>query len=85
MSRLMERFELEARPHGFRSSFRTWCAEATDTPREIAEMALAHSIGGKVELSYRRTDYIDKRRVLMERWAKHVSGKTANSQNVVQL
>jgi len=76
MSRLMERRELRARPHGFRSSFRTWCAEATDAPREIAEMALAHSVGGKVELSYRRTDYLEKRRTLMERWANHVSGAT---------
>lgn len=82
MSRLMERFELEARPHGFRSSFRTWCAEATETPREVAEMALAHSIGGKVELSYRRTDYLEKRRVLMERWANHVSG---GSSQVIRL
>ncbi|WP_406645928.1 integrase arm-type DNA-binding domain-containing protein [Aliisedimentitalea scapharcae] len=82
MSRLMERRELEARPHGFRSSFRTWCAEATDTPREIAEMALAHEVGGKVELSYRRTDYLEKRRVLMESWAQHVQGQ---SSNVIQL
>ncbi|OBY25691.1 tyrosine-type recombinase/integrase [Leisingera sp. JC1] len=82
MSRMMERREVTARPHGFRSSFRTWCAEATDTPREIAEMALAHSIGGKVELSYRRTDYLEKRRALMERWASHVTGNTAE---IVQL
>lgn len=73
MSRYMERLKIEARPHGFRSSFRDWCAEATDTPREIAETVLAHSTGGKVELSYRRTDYLDKRRVLMERWANHVT------------
>jgi len=77
MSRLMERLELDARPHGFRSSFRTWCAEATETPREVAEMALAHSVGGKVELSYRRTDYLDKRRILMERWSKHVIGSAS--------
>ncbi len=75
MSQLMKRRNLKARPHGFRSSFRTWCAEATDTPRDIAEMALAHSVGGKVELSYRRTDYLEKRRILMERWAQHVTGQ----------
>eukprot|EP00903_Cladosiphon_okamuranus_P016435 g15156.t1 len=78
MSRLVERRGLEARPHGFRSSFRTWCAEATDTPREVAEMALAHSIGTKVELSYRRTDFMERRRVLMERWAQHVLGADTN-------
>ncbi len=77
MSRLMERRGLSARPHGFRSSFRDWCAEATDTPREVAETALAHSTGGKVELSYRRTDFLEKRRVLMERWANHVVGQTS--------
>lgn len=82
MSRLMERCELDARPHGFRSSFRTWCAEVTETPREIAEMALAHAVGGKVELSYRRTDYLEKRRALMERWANHI---TSSEANVVRL
>ncbi len=75
MSRYMARLGLDARPHGFRSSFRTWCAEATDTPREIAETALAHVSGGKVELAYRRTDYLEQRRVLMERWASHVLGE----------
>ncbi len=74
MSRFMERRDLEARPHGFRSSFRTWCAEATEVPREVAETALAHVVGGSVERSYRRTDYLDQRRDLMERWARHVTG-----------
>ncbi len=84
MSRYMQRRGLEARPHGFRSSFRTWCAEATDTPREVAEAALAHSTGGKVERTYRRTDFLDRRRFLMNRWADHVSGG-ANTDKVVQL
>lgn len=75
MSRYMERRGMEARPHGFRSSFRTWCAEATNTPREVAETALAHVVGGSVERAYRRTDYLDQRRALMERWAKHVIGR----------
>ncbi|WP_380057433.1 tyrosine-type recombinase/integrase [Falsihalocynthiibacter sp. SS001] len=75
MSRLMERRGMNSRPHGFRSSFRTWCAEATETPREVAEMALAHETGNKVERAYRRTDFLEQRRVLMERWAKYVSGK----------
>ena len=51
------------RPHGFRSSFRDWCAEATGTPREVAEAALAHSDGTKTELAYRRTDFLEQRRV----------------------
>ncbi|NKX44881.1 tyrosine-type recombinase/integrase [Roseicyclus persicicus] len=73
MSRFMERRGLEARPHGFRSSFRTWCAEETDMPREVAETALAHVVGGSVERAYRRTDYLEQRRELMEQWAKHVA------------
>lgn len=74
MSRLMERRDLDARPHGFRSSFRDWCAEATETPREVAEYTLAHSVGSKVERAYRRTDYFEARRVLLERWANHLTG-----------
>ncbi len=75
MARLMERREMEARPHGFRSSFRDWCAEATDTPREVAEYTLAHSVGNKVKRAYRRTDYFEARRSLLERWAGHVTGR----------
>lgn len=74
MSRHMERAGLDARPHGFRSSFRTWCAEATETPREVAEAALDHKTGSSVERAYRRTDFLEQRRVLMERWADHVTG-----------
>jgi integrase len=69
MSRLMERRGIEARPHGFRSSFRTWCSEAADIPWEIAETCIAHSTGGKVERSYKRTDFLDRRREVMQRWA----------------
>jgi integrase len=58
-------------PHGFRSSFRTWAAECTNFPREIAEAALAHANGDKVEMAYKRTDYFQKRRELMDEWARH--------------
>lgn len=57
--------------HGFRSTFRDWAAEATDHPREVAEMALAHTIGNKVEAAYRRGDLFEKRRRLMDDWAAH--------------
>jgi integrase len=57
--------------HGFRSSLRDWAAERTSYPREVAEMALAHTIGDKVEAAYRRGDLFTKRRRLMEEWAKH--------------
>ena len=70
MSRLMERRGLVARPHGFRSSLRTWLAEETDAPHEVAEMVLAHTTDSKVVRTYRQTDYLDQRRALLERWAQ---------------
>ncbi|MDC9808398.1 tyrosine-type recombinase/integrase [Rhizobium binxianense] len=76
MSRLMERREMAARPHGFRSSLRDWIAETTDTPFDVAEMMLAHKVGGKTERAYKRTDFIEQRRKLLERWANHVTGKS---------
>jgi integrase len=56
--------------HGFRSTFRDWAAERTNFPREVAEMALAHTVGDKVEAAYRRGDLFQKRRQLMEAWAR---------------
>jgi integrase len=56
--------------HGFRSSFRDWTAERTSFPREVAEQALAHTLSDKVEAAYRRSDLFDKRRKLMEAWAR---------------
>ena len=73
MGRFMERAGLEARPHGFRSSLRDWIAEATETPHDVAETVLGHTVGGAVERAYRRTDFLDQRRALMERWAQHVT------------
>ncbi len=55
--------------HGLRSTFRDWAAEATDYPREVAEMALAHAIADKVEAAYRRGDLFEKRRAMMAAWA----------------
>jgi integrase len=65
--RRMGRGDLTA--HGFRSTFRDWCAETTAYPREVVEMALAHTIENKVEAAYRRGDLFDKRRELMNDWA----------------
>ncbi|MEM6277629.1 MAG: integrase arm-type DNA-binding domain-containing protein [Pseudomonadota bacterium] len=69
MARLMERRGMDARPHGFRSSLRTWLAEATDAPYEVAETVLAHTVGSSVQRAYSRTDYLEQRAVLMEKWA----------------
>jgi integrase len=57
--------------HGFRSTFRDRAAEHTNYPREVAEMALAHAVGDKVEAAYRRGDLFNKRRLLMDDWAKY--------------
>lgn len=73
MSKYMDRRGMAARPHGFRSSFRDWTAEATNAPHEVAETCLGHVAGGKVERAYRRTDFLEQRRALMERWGKHLS------------
>jgi integrase len=72
MSKYMERRGMAERPHGFRSSFRDWLAECTSAPHEVAETCLGHVAGGKVERAYRRTDFLEQRRVLMERWAQFI-------------
>ncbi|WP_082005689.1 tyrosine-type recombinase/integrase [Halocynthiibacter namhaensis] len=82
LSRMMERRGLEARPHGFRTSLRTWLAETTDAPHEVAEAMLAHVTDGGVVRAYRRTDFLEQRRALSERWADYVTG---SSGQVVKL
>jgi integrase len=59
--------------HGFRSTFRDWASEMTIYSREVAEMALAHAVGDKVEAAYRRGDLFGKRREMMEEWATYCS------------
>jgi integrase len=65
--------------HGFRSAFRDWCAEQTNTPREIAEMALAHKVGTAVERAYARSTLFEKRRELMEAWGRYCTGATVTA------
>ena len=64
--------------HGFRSSFRDWASEQTNHPREIAEAALAHVVGDKVEAAYRRGDALEKRRRLMNDWAHYCCSRLAD-------
>ena len=68
-----------ATTHGLRSSFRDWAGEQTNFPREVAEMALAHSVGSDTEQAYRRGDLLRKRRLLMEAWAKYCASAPAAS------
>jgi integrase len=63
--------------HGFRSTFRDWAAEQTNYPNHVVEMALAHTVGNKVEAAYRRGDLFEKRQRLMVDWARFCRTKTA--------
>ncbi|MBP3985763.1 integrase arm-type DNA-binding domain-containing protein [Pseudoxanthomonas helianthi] len=74
LTALMRRMDVDAVPHGFRSTFRDWAAEHTEYPRDVAEMALAHTIGDKVEAAYRRGDLFSKRTAMMADWAKFAAG-----------
>ena len=68
--------------HGFRSSFRDWAGDRTHYPREVIEHALAHQIKDKAEAAYRRSDALEKRRRLMEEWAKYCSSPVTASEVV---
>jgi integrase len=69
MEMLLRRMSVEATVHGFRSSFRDFVGERTEFPREVAEAALAHTVGNATERAYRRGDALEKRRELMKVWA----------------
>ena len=71
---VLRRLDIPAVPHGFRSSFRDWVIELTDTPWVVGEAALAHNLGNSTEMAYARTDLFDKRRDLMEAWGIFVAG-----------
>ena len=79
----MERADLTV--HGFRSTFRDWAAEQTNFSREVAEMALSHAIGDKVEAAYRRGDLLEKRRRMMEAWAAFAATKPAAGKVVIPM
>src|SRR5262249_49667651 len=81
--RRMERRDLTA--HGFRSSFRDWCAERTKFPSEVAEMALAHTISDKTVAAYNRSDLFGKRRRLMEVWAQFLTQTPPGQGKVLAL
>jgi integrase len=75
LTAVMRRMEIEAVPHGLRSSFRDWVGEETAFPREVAEMALAHTVGNAVEAAYRRGDLFEKRRAMMEEWGCYLTSR----------
>jgi len=66
--------------HGFRSTFKDWCAECTNVPNFVSEAALAHAIADKIEGAYRRGDLFEKRRELMDEWAAYCSRKPVSAE-----
>ncbi len=77
MLMLLRRMKVRgATVHGFRSTFRDWASEVANAPREVAEMSLAHKVGSDVERAYARSDLLERRRALMERWAGFVTGES---------
>jgi integrase len=77
----LRRAKLDCTVHGFRSSFRDWCSEATSTPWEVAEACLAHVVGDQTERAYARSDLLEKRRAVMQQWADFCGG----ADNVTRL
>ena len=71
--------------HGFRSSFRDWAAERTNFAREVVELALAHHVGDKVELAYKRSDLLHKRRQLAEAWGKYCASVPSKTAEVMPI
>jgi integrase len=71
---LLRRMRENVTTHGFRSSFRDWVGDRTDFAREVAEAALAHTVGDETERAYRRGDALSKRRELMQVWADYLDG-----------
>ncbi len=65
--------------HGFRSSFRDWAGHETSFPREVAEQALAHRLGDAAELAYKRGDFLEKRRAMMEDWAAYCESSSGGN------
>ena len=76
---LLKRLNIDAVPHGFRSTVKDWIIEQTATPWAVGEAALAHSLGNSVEVPYARTDAFDHRRELMEEWANFIDGNKPGS------
>jgi len=72
MSGIMKRAGIDAQPHGSRSTLRTWIAETQSVSLEVAEMVLAHRPVSKVVRAYERTDFLDQRRDIMEKWVDYL-------------
>jgi integrase len=78
LTAVLRRMNVDATVHGFRSTFRDWSSERTNHASEVAEMALSHVVGDKVEAAYRRGDLFEKRVLLMSDWAKFIGTKKSS-------
>ncbi len=78
MNMALRRMKVDAVPHGFRATFRTWVGEQTSFPAEVAEVALAHVQDDKVIAAYLRADFMKKRRAMMAAWANFIEGQGAD-------
>lgn len=79
LTEVLRRMNVDAVPHGFRSTFRDWAGEASSYPREVCEHALAHRLADGVEAAYQRGDMLRKRREMMEDWGMFVAGSASLS------
>lgn len=77
LTQMMRRMNVQAVPHGFRSTFVDWAAERTSYPVELREMALAHTLSDKTQAAYQRGDLFNRRRALMADWAKFINSNLA--------
>ncbi len=77
MSKLVKELGFDADVHGFRTSFRTWAQERTNVPFEVAEAALAHAVGDSASQAYARSDLFEKRRKMMDAWARYLAQDSA--------
>jgi integrase len=85
LTAVLRRMGINVTVHGFRSSFRDWCGNETQVPREVAEAALAHALADKTEAAYRRSDALAKRAAFMAAWANYCTGAQEATPNVVPI
>jgi integrase len=82
MAKVLKKHACEGTIHGFRTTFRTWVQDTDACSWEVAETILGHTVGGKVERAYARSDLLERRRMVMQNWAGFV---TNNNSNVVHV
>lgn len=79
LSKLVKSLGYDVDVHGFRTSFKMWTQERTNTPRDVSEAALAHTVKDKAEAAYARSDFFAKRTKLMERWEYYLSSNASTA------